>query len=203
MLKISIAAFSLLFLSAAAAEETAECLGQTRLCGDATALLSQCQSQRLDCTAINKQADSMCASKALACSGNTYSSNLGTRMPTDPGRPEKPASLPDQIEVGGGDSSGFGAIAYSPSNRSWGESYGYGSRSAAERRAVKECASDTKDCQLAVWFYRQCGAVAGNDKGAWGTGLGPTPQLALRDALTACANNQGKDCELERVTCTR
>jgi hypothetical protein len=203
MPKISITAFSLLFVTAAAAEETAECLGQTRLCDDATALLSQCQSQRLDCGAINKQAESICV-KSLACNAPTHSSFVGA--PFRPGgadSPEKAASLPDQIEVGGENKSGFGAIAYSPSKRSWGESYGYGSRNDAERHAAKECSSEANDCQSAVWFYRQCGAVAGDDSGAWGAGLGSTPQLALRDALATCAGNNGKHCELERVTCTR
>jgi len=117
--------------------------------------------------------------------------------------PKQSARLNDQIEVGGENASGFGAIAFSPSNRNWGESYGHGSRNAAERRAIKECASEAKDCELAVSFYRQCGAVVGDDNDVWGAGLGPTPQLALRDALATCASNNGKDCELERVTCTR
>ncbi len=206
MLKLLIAACPLLFLSAAAAEETAECLSQTRLCDQASGLLTQCQSKHLDCDEISKQADSACASKTFACSEPTYSNNLGTQFRPEANVPKKPAPVPDEIEVGGENTSGFGAIAYSPSARSWGESFGYGSRNDAERRAVKECRSEAKgsgDCQLAVTFYRQCGAVAGDDNGVWGTGLGPTPQLALRDALAACANNNGKECELERVTCTR
>jgi hypothetical protein len=202
MLKISIAAVTLLFVTAAAADDTGDCADQARLCNDATALLSQCQSQKLDCTAINKQAESICV-KSFACNAPTHSSNLGTQIPSGADPVRKPVALPDQIEVGGENSSGFGAIAYSPSKRSWGESFGYGSRNDAERRAVRECKSEAGDCQLAVTFYRQCGAVAGDDNGAWGTGLGSTPQLALRDALAACANNNGKDCELERVTCTR
>jgi Domain of unknown function (DUF4189) len=184
-------------------EQTAQCITQTHLCDDATSLLSQCQSKRLDCDAINKQAESICASRTLTCNEPTYSSNLGTRVPQSPAAPEKAASLPDQIEVGGENRSGYGAIAYSPSNRSWGESYGYGSRNDAERHAVKECSSEARDCELAVWFNGQCGAVAGDDNGAWGAGLGPTPELALRDAMASCAKNNGKDCELERVTCTR
>jgi hypothetical protein len=109
----------------------------------------------------------------------------------------------DQIEVGGENTRGFGAIAYSASARTWGEGFGYASRKATERRALKECASDVKDCQVVASFYQQCGAVADAEHGVWGAGLGPTPQLAVRDAIAVCAANSGKDCEVVRVTCTR
>ncbi|MFP4538135.1 MAG: DUF4189 domain-containing protein, partial [Dichotomicrobium sp.] len=33
----------------------------------------------------------------------------------------------------------YGAIAYSPNSGVWGYSYDYGSRGAAERRAMREC----------------------------------------------------------------
>jgi hypothetical protein len=203
MLRISIAAFTLLFVTAAAAEETGGCPAQTRFCDDANALLSQCQNKRLDCDEINKHAEEICAHSAFVCNPPTHSSFVGAPAPSGADPVRKPIALPDQFDVGGENSSGFGAIAYSPSARRWGESFGYGSRNDAQRRAVRECKSDIGDCQLAVTFYRQCGAVAGDDNGAWGTGVGSTPRLAVRGALSACANNNGKDCELGRVTCTR
>jgi serine/threonine-protein kinase len=119
---------------------------------------------------------------------------------------EQSSHLNDQYEVGGEGKSGFGAIAYSPATRSWGEAYGYTSRNAAERRALQECASagdKAKDCRAAASFYRQCGAVVDDDKGNYGVALGATAQLAVRDAFANCAANNGKDCEIERVTCTR
>lgn len=66
---------------------------------------------------------------------------------------------------------------------------------------MKECGQS--DCQLAASFYRQCGAVVDDENGVFGAGLGPTPQLALHDAFAACAARNGKNCEIERVTCTR
>jgi hypothetical protein len=110
------------------------------------------------------------------------------------------------IEVGGvGDpnATGFGAIAFSPSQRTWGDSYGYNTRDGASRRALKECTDQNlKDCQVAVAFYRECGAVASDDSGVWGAGTGSTAQLAAQDATMACKGNKGQDCEIDRVTCT-
>lgn len=114
---------------------------------------------------------------------------------------QQSAHLNDQFEVGGEGRSGFGALAYSPSQRNWGEAYAYGSRNATERRAMAECKAS--DCRIVASFYRQCGAVVDDENGVYGAGLGPTPQLALRDAFAVCAANNGKDCEIERVTCTR
>jgi hypothetical protein len=106
------------------------------------------------------------------------------------------------IEVGGENTTGFGAIAYSPTSRFWGESFGWGSQRSAERRAMKECSSDAENCQVGVSFYGQCGAIADDANGVWGAGLGRTPQEAVRDAMETCTSNNGKNCELQRVTCT-
>jgi hypothetical protein len=115
--------------------------------------------------------------------------------------PPQSAHRDDQFEVGGENKSGFGAIAYSSSTRNWGESFGYSSRNASERRAIKKCGQS--DCQLVASFYRQCGAVVDDENGVFGSGLGPAPQLALHDAFAACEARNGKNCEIERVTCAR
>jgi hypothetical protein len=122
----------------------------------------------------------------------------------NPARQDSAARTDDQIEVGGENTVGFGAIAYSPSRKYWGEAFGYRNRNATEKRALKECSADAPDCQVVASFYRQCGAVVDGDNGIWGAGLGPTPQLALQNAIATCmANNNGKECEIERITCTR
>ncbi len=149
---------------------------------------------------------------ALPKDNNTPKGNPQNQQSANPPQPnprpdpsqndrQQSSHLNDQYEVGGEGRTGFGAIAYSPSARSWGEAYAYGSRNATERRAMAECKE--KDCRIVASFYRQCGAVVDDENGVFGVALGATPQLALRDAFAACAANGGKDCEIERVTCTR
>jgi len=204
LLASSVAISLLSFANAAISEETPECSTQTRLCDQAEALLRQCQDRKLDCTLINEQMLGVCANKATACYQQpTYSNTFGTSIGSEASKP-KEFTVPNEFEVGGENMSGFGAIAYSPSKRVWGDAYGYAARRDAEKRAFAECRNQqASDCQLAISFYRQCGAVAGDENGAWGSGLSSIPKQAVRDALSACAGKGGKDCELERVTCTR
>jgi serine/threonine-protein kinase len=68
----------------------------------------------------------------------------------------------------------YGAIAFSPKTGAWGESYPYGSRAEAERRALAECAKNAPDCTVAVWFNDQCGAVASAKDGTWADASIPT-----------------------------
>ncbi len=99
---------------------------------------------------------------------------------------------------------GFAAIAYSPKTTRWGESSGYRSRKSAQRKAVAECGGSKQGCEVAVWYRKYCGGVAGDfASGAWAGGSAPTAKAAALAALKACAKNGGNDCELVRVGCTR
>ncbi len=73
----------------------------------------------------------------------------------------------------------YGAIAYS-SNGSWGRSWDYPTRAAAEAAAVKGCGYS--DCKV-VTSFTACGAVATNGKTYQG-GFGDTLSAAMKDALT-------------------
>ncbi|WP_031734773.1 DUF4189 domain-containing protein, partial [Mycobacterium tuberculosis] len=73
----------------------------------------------------------------------------------------------------------YGAIAYS-GNGSWGRSWDYPTRAAAEATAVKSCGYS--DCKVLTSFTA-CGAVAANDR-AYQGGVGPTLAAAMKDALT-------------------
>lgn len=156
------------------------------------------------------------ASKGSETSGNESgpgknAKKSGESSPFGPGNnsqgsgsPNPPAPIsPEPIEVGGEGASGFGAIAFSPSKQYWGESYGFRSAQSAGQRALRECLSGAEGCLVGVSFYRQCGAISAAGNGAWGPGLGPTPQLAILDSMVACERNNGPDCKLQRVTCTR
>ena len=81
----------------------------------------------------------------------------------------------------------YGALAYSPSGKS-GYSWGFASRSAAEARAIQECAAS--DCRVAVSFQGQCAALARASNGQWTTGLGPSQSAAESEALSRCRPSQ-------------
>lgn len=97
----------------------------------------------------------------------------------------------------------WGAISISPSTNAWGDSYSYGNRSQAERRAAKECSAYAQDCVVALSYYRQCGAVATRDGNNWATGLGSTVEQSARDALGACGRGGHSDCQILAVSCTQ
>ncbi|MCV7076113.1 DUF4189 domain-containing protein [Mycobacterium szulgai] len=76
----------------------------------------------------------------------------------------------------------YGAIAYS-ANGSWGRSYAYPTRAAAEATAVKHCGYS--DCKVLTTFT-QCGAVAAKDHDYKG-GVGTDLSAAMKDALSKLA----------------
>jgi hypothetical protein len=60
---------------------------------------------------------------------------------------------------------GYSAIAYSKSTGRCGDGYGYNSRAAAERRALRECAAH--DAFIAGWCHNRYIALATGPGGAW------------------------------------
>ncbi|KZS81515.1 hypothetical protein A4G29_06430 [Mycobacterium kansasii] len=73
----------------------------------------------------------------------------------------------------------YGAIAYS-SNGSWGRSWAYPTKAAAEATAVKSCGYS--DCKVLTSFTA-CGAVAAKDRDYKG-GTGANLSAAMKDALS-------------------
>ena len=69
------------------------------------------------------------------------------------------------VFLGVAQANAWGAIAYSMTTQDYGYSFDYGSRQAAEDRAMRECEaqSGADDCRANVFFNNGCGAVA------WGT----------------------------------
>jgi Domain of unknown function (DUF4189) len=97
----------------------------------------------------------------------------------------------------------FGAIAYGPTSKAWGYSFGWGSQTEAQSAAMKQCGARAKDCEVAVWYQRDCGAVV-SDTGTdyyWGVGDG-TP-AAVTQAQQACKKGGGKTCHPEVAECSR
>ena len=97
----------------------------------------------------------------------------------------------------------FGAIAYGRKSEAWGESYNWGSREEAEKVALQKCAEKGDDCEVMVWFDRQCGAVATGEGGTPFWGLGDGIGAARGSALAKCSENGSKNCEVKVSRCSR
>jgi hypothetical protein len=97
----------------------------------------------------------------------------------------------------------YGAIGFSVGTNDWGDSYRYGSRAEAERRALPECAKNARDCRVGVWFNDNCCAVASVEGGIWASGLGRSEAAAMNDAIADRGKRGGKKCEMQRAVCSR
>jgi len=94
----------------------------------------------------------------------------------------------------------YGAIAYAPHTGGYGYSYDYGSRGAAESRALAECQSSSGGCVVALWFQNACGAVAAGPSG-WGSGWGSNQARADLEAIAVC-NQYSAGCRIRVQVCT-
>ncbi|MCC5989622.1 MAG: DUF4189 domain-containing protein [Pararhodobacter sp.] len=96
----------------------------------------------------------------------------------------------------------WGAIAFSRSTGAHGYSHNYGSRGAAESRALSGCRRYGPGCQVVVYFFNSCGALAvgqGNGYGvAWSGNRGDAQTRAVR----AC-NSYTSRCRVQRTVCSR
>lgn len=98
-------------------------------------------------------------------------------------------------------SAGYGAIAYSPSSGVWGYSYNYGSRGAAERRALRECRIRGGGCRSIVWFRNACGALASGHGNAYGWSWNTSRAAARRRAMRECRARTG-GCRIRVDVCS-
>lgn len=97
----------------------------------------------------------------------------------------------------------FGAIAYGPTSKAWGYSYGWDSEAQAENAAVANCAQHGNDCEVAVWYQRQCAAVVSDAGATYYWGLGDGTPAAVAKAQKTCAQDGGKICHPEVAECSR
>jgi serine/threonine-protein kinase len=95
----------------------------------------------------------------------------------------------------------FGAIAYSTGTGSHGFSYGYASRGQAERVALGNCAAYAGDCQVLVYFYNACGALAVGRHLGYGYAWNVRRSAARRAALANCRVND-TGCQVVRWVCS-
>ena len=98
----------------------------------------------------------------------------------------------------------YGAIAYGKKSGAWGYSYHWDSRAKAESVAMENCSKNGNDCEVMVWFQRECGAVAAPaDAGAAYWGLGDGEGAAREEAMRQCTKDGGKGCEVKVSQCSR
>ncbi|HEX3972356.1 MAG TPA: DUF4189 domain-containing protein [Stellaceae bacterium] len=97
----------------------------------------------------------------------------------------------------------FGAIAYGAKSGAWGYSYNWNTRKQAEDNALANCKKNASDCEVQVWYQRECGAVVSADGGDvyWGTGDGTG--AAGGNALASCKKDGGKNCTIKVEQCSR
>lgn len=95
----------------------------------------------------------------------------------------------------------YGAIAFSQRTGAHGYAYDYGSRGAAQSRALQECARYGGGCVVAAWFRNACGALAVGNGNGWGAEWGHSRGEAERLALQRCQTNTS-GCRVVRWVCT-
>ncbi len=78
----------------------------------------------------------------------------------------------------------YGSIARSDLEGHYGWAWNYQSQTAAEDRAIQECAAS--DCESVLWFRDAFGVLAEADDGSWGTHWGETQSDAEQKAIQNC-----------------
>ena len=101
----------------------------------------------------------------------------------------------------GGGTKSYGAIAYSVRDEAYGYSDNFENQEKAESAALKYCSEHGSGCEVMVWFYNSCGAVAANgDTATWGQEA--SKMGAERQALDECKRAGGKNCEIKISHCS-
>ncbi len=95
----------------------------------------------------------------------------------------------------------YGAIAYSIKDGAYGFSDSFKNRKQAEKTALTYCSKYGAKCEVMVWFYNSCGAVAADGKKA-GWGQADTQAEAIKKALAKCKKAGGKNCKIKTSHCS-
>jgi hypothetical protein len=104
---------------------------------------------------------------------------------------------------GGAARQSYGAIAYSTQTGAYGYSDDWDNQAQAEQTAMRYCNENGYGCEIMVWFYNSCGAVAadaGSGAAAWGQNSSETE--AKRIALENCTQSGGQNCEIKVSHCS-
>jgi Domain of unknown function (DUF4189) len=94
----------------------------------------------------------------------------------------------------------WGAIAFSPSTREWGEAYNWPTEQGAKKSALDACKQ--ADCKIGAWYYRGCGAVYASADGAWAGKWHKSQKRAQELARVECIRQGGNSCTLIHSSCS-
>jgi hypothetical protein len=95
----------------------------------------------------------------------------------------------------------YEAIAYSAKDKGSGWSYGWADQAKAEKVALKNCSDRGTACEIIVWYFNSCGAVAADGKiVTWGRDSNKS--RAGQTAQSECAKAGGKKCAIEVSECS-
>jgi hypothetical protein len=96
----------------------------------------------------------------------------------------------------------YGAIAYSKKEGAYGYSDNWEDEATAEKNALDGCKENGPGCEIVVWFYDSCAAVAGSgDIVSWGQDS--REAAAKQKALDACAKEGGTKCNIKVSHCSK
>ena len=95
----------------------------------------------------------------------------------------------------------YGAIAYSKNDEAYGWSNSWNSQEKAEQVALKNCTENGSGCEVLVWYYNSCGAIAADGANV-GWGQGDSEAVAKKTALEACTKIGGKACTVKTSACS-
>lgn len=103
---------------------------------------------------------------------------------------------------GGAEKKSYGAIAYSVNNEAFGWSHGWDDQKQAEQTALENCSKHGTGCEIQVWFYNNCAAVAADGESvSWA--LNASESKAKTQALEKCAGAGGRNCSVKTSHCSR
>jgi hypothetical protein len=112
------------------------------------------------------------------------------------------ARCESQCRHDGSNQRSYGAIAYSKTDGAYGYSDDWGSRKKAEATALDACRENGPGCEVIVWFFDSCAAVAGSaDIVGWGQDV--QESRAKKKALEACTRDGGTACTLKVWHCSK
>jgi len=99
-------------------------------------------------------------------------------------------------------SAGYGSIAFSQDSGAYGYSWNYSTRNTAERRALRECRSQGRGCQVIMWFRNACAALAVGYGNAYGWAWNTSRRQARIRALDECSSRADR-CRIRVDVCSR
>jgi hypothetical protein len=92
----------------------------------------------------------------------------------------------------------YAAIAYSKDSGAYGYANKYGSRRAAEERALQECGPG---CSVVMWVRNECAGLAVGRGRGYGTFRGMNERIVGDAAINQC-ERYTSSCELKATVCS-